>query len=522
MDSQLLERFVRLLATQTGIVTRIPERSTLVKILHERRRALSLDTLERYYAMLAPQRPDGALTIAQTKEWQALAIEITTGESYFFRDRGQFNLLETELLPAAIAARRREQAELGAARPTLKIWSAGCSTGEELYSLTILLTRLLPDWERWDLQLVGTDINVEFLRAARQGCYTNWSFRQVPAGVRERHFQAVSGGRRWQIDPKFRQLVQFRYGNLLADSFAGPAFQDCDLIVCRNVFIYFSTPAIACVLEKFKTRLRSGGYLLCGHTELRDCDTSGLTTHLFPASLVYQRPGEGIATTPTIVPPVPATVPPLSTTELSGMLAFDRSLYLAPPFPMPVATAAIAIAPPPAISAVPLKEIAKPAQDAAPTTTLERAEALLQAGDAEAALAVAEQLPPTYATLLTLARARADRGYLERAEAAARQASECDPEAIAPLEVLAHIAEERGDLALAKRYWRQVIYLDPEAIVAYLELAAILQREGNVTAAQKQQSAARELLAALPPTEPVDCGCGRPERLAAQLLRQLG
>ena len=534
MDNQLLDRFVHLLVAQTGIVMREPDRPALAKKIRERMQALALDSLERYYAMLQPAL-DGTLSLAQTQEWQALAMRITTGESYFFRDRGQFNLLETELLPTAIAA-QRQQAERNGTKPKLKIWSAGCSTGEELYSLAILLTQLLPDWERWNLQLVGTDINLEFLQAARRGCYTNWSFRQVSPGVRERYFQPANG-RRWEINPNIRKLARFRYGNLLADDFREPAFQDCDLIVCRNVFIYFSAPAIACVLEKFKANLRPDGYLLCGHAELRDCNLKGLSTRVFPASMVYQRQGNDAATSPQIVSqaiptlagaPSPSFAPALLTAlpitlpkfaKVPPVSAAERPINsrLTPPAIAPSMKPKRAIE-----AALPEIDLESAVASVESKDSWERVEALLQEGETEAALALAERLPPTLATLLLLASSYADRGDLDRAERSARAANRQDADAIAPLQVLAHIAEERGNLVLAKRYWRQINYLNPDAIVAYLELAAILQREGNPTGAQKQLLAARELLEARQPTESIDCGHGRPERTAAWLLQHLG
>lgn len=533
MDSQLLDRFVQLLAAQTGIVTREPDRLMLAKKIRARMSVLDLERPEHYYAMLKPSA-SGTLTVAQTQEWQALAMRITTGESYFFRDRGQFNLLETELLPAAIAARRRQQAEKNLARPTLKIWSAGCSTGEELYSLAILLVKLIPDWERWDLQLTGTDINLEFLQAARQGGYSDWSFRQVLPEMRSRFFQPTTR-KQWRISPNIRKLARFRYGNLLADDFRQPIFQDCDLIVCRNVFIYFSTAAISRVLEKFKANLRPGGHLLCGHTELHDCNTEGLTAQMFPASMVYQREAINSTDVGAIAPtirkstttpwqPRPSDSSPL-TTPAWAPFKLAKTPILSP----------VAVSESPAVATLPARsltiaspgELAAPAaknlvRAAKPEATWEQAEALFEAGETEAALAIAERLPPTFATLLAIAGARADRGQLDRAEGAALEAKQQAPEAIAPIQILAHIAEERGDLALAKRYWRQAVYLKPEAIAPYLELAAILQREGNAMGAQKQRAIARELLEARLPSESIDCGRGRPERTASWLLRYLG
>ena len=465
---------------------------------------LSLD-LEAYYALVQPSS-SGILSLEQSREWQALISSIVIGESYLFRDSGQFELLERNLLPAIITARRHIAGD-ASKRLTLKIWSAGCSTGEEIYSIALVLNRILPSHEKWDLQLVGTDINPNFLAIARQATYGNWSFRQVPPEIREHYFQPAAKNR-WQLLPRYRKLVRFERGNLLSDKFATPLFQDCDLIICRNVFIYFETAAIARVLETFQTRLRPGGFLLCGHAELRDCDTSQLKTHLFPESVVYQRQdGNEIAaiTPPSWAPPVP---PPPSQVPISP----PRGASL----PLKIPSGAE-----PALN-LSQTPILKP-ENVAPSepSPRERAEAYLQAGDLPTALAIAEGLPQAFALLLEIARGSANFGQLELAERASHLARQQDPDAIAPLQLLAHIFEEKGDLVTAKHYWRQVIYLKPQAIFAYLELAGILQREGNAAGADRQRATARELLSRLSPTQTIDCGFDRPELTAAQLLRQL-
>ncbi len=473
MNDRLLDRFVRLIGVQTGISVRAADRALLAKKIRARMRALSLQDPERYWNLLQPQ-PSGTLSPERAREWQLFIPAIVTGESYLFRDRGQFDLLERELLPKAIAARRVAQST--STKPTLKIWSAGCATGEELYSIAITLARILPDWESWDLQLVGTDINPQYIRSARQGIYGKWSFRQVPHEIRERYFRPVAG-ERWEILEHLHRLVRFERGNLLKDRFDAPIFWDCDAIVCRNVFIYFETAAIAAVLKTFKSRLRPGGYLICGHAELHGCDTSGLATIVFPTSVIYQRVRQQRANADPAIPTIASS--PAQTTR-----------------------------------ALPVRQ---PATKAAPEATARKSPQVHEDTYREPAASAA----PSRAALLASACDRADRGLLDLAESDARAAYECDPDATAPLALLAYIAEERGDRAAAKRYWRQVLYLEPQAIAAYLELAAISQHEGNFLAARRQQLAARELLETYPPDRAIDCGFGRPTLTAAQLLQNL-
>jgi chemotaxis protein methyltransferase CheR len=140
---------------------------------------------------------------------QALAQQLSVGETYFFRGPAAFGVLEHELLPPLIVRRRH-----GTRR--LRIWSAGRCTGEEAYSLAIVLKRLIPDIADWDIDILGTDIHPGFLARAEAGVYGDWTFRGVPRAVRRAHFQPL-GGRREAVMPALRRLTRFCFGNLAQD-----------------------------------------------------------------------------------------------------------------------------------------------------------------------------------------------------------------------------------------------------------------------------------------------------------------
>ena len=133
-------------------------------------------------------------------EW--LASHLTVGETYFFRERRNIDVLEQQILPELL--RERAQTERH-----LRIWSAGCCSGEEHYSLAMLLDQLLPDFETWNLTILATDINPQFLRKAAQGdIYGAWSFRDTPGWLRERYFTKRQDGR-FEIQPRIRRLVRW-------------------------------------------------------------------------------------------------------------------------------------------------------------------------------------------------------------------------------------------------------------------------------------------------------------------------
>jgi chemotaxis protein methyltransferase CheR len=140
---------------------------------------------------------------------ELLASHLAVGETYFFREPAMFEALEHEVLPPLVASRR-------STGKSLRIWSAGCCSGEELYSLAIVLERTIPDLQDWNLTLLGTDIQPQFLHKARHGLYRDWSFRNVPDWIRQRYFSRDEEGNH-AIAPALRRRVTFDYLNLITD-----------------------------------------------------------------------------------------------------------------------------------------------------------------------------------------------------------------------------------------------------------------------------------------------------------------
>ncbi len=197
-----------------------------------------------------------------TPELEFLIAGITVGESYFFRDEESMSLLREELLPQLIAQKR------ASGNLSLRIWSAGCSMGQEIYTLAMMLEDLLPDRKDWNLHLLATDINTKALRHAIQGQYDTWSFRAMPAAVRDRFFIPV--GREFEIRPALRQCVKFAYLNLAEDPFPSVLGEThhMDLILCRNVFIYLAPQVVHHIMARFADTLVDDGLLLVGPSDL--------------------------------------------------------------------------------------------------------------------------------------------------------------------------------------------------------------------------------------------------------------
>lgn len=210
--------------------------------------------------------------------WVDFVDRITTAETYFFRDLGQMELLRQRILP------RLSQEAPG--RP-LRIWSAGCSSGEELYSLAMLLDSTATAGEFW-----GTDINPVVLQMARDGRYRERSLRGLPESHAASYLRENNGV--YQVLPRLKQRCRFLAHNLLLPSASLGLF---DLIVCRNVLIYFQRARIPQVLNHFFSSLRPGGFLLTGHGELMGLDIP-FEVLTYPESVVYRKAQASIKTQP--------------------------------------------------------------------------------------------------------------------------------------------------------------------------------------------------------------------------------
>lgn len=201
------------------------------------------------------------LTTPSSRPLQLLIDHLTIGETYFFRDPAVFAALREHLLPALIAARRDNERRL-------RIWCAGCSTGEEAYSIAIELSRALPDLASWNATVLATDINQHFLRKASNGIYDRWSFRDSVPKEREPYIFANAEGH-FTIAPPIKALVRFTHLNLAGKSYPAPGngTTDIDIIFCRNVLMYLQPERAQAVLLRLCDALRPDGWLIVSNVE---------------------------------------------------------------------------------------------------------------------------------------------------------------------------------------------------------------------------------------------------------------
>jgi chemotaxis protein methyltransferase CheR len=221
----------------------------------------------------------------QTSQLEILAAHLTVGETYFFRDKSAFSALETAVLPELINARRHGQKHL-------RIWSAGCCTGEEPYSIAILLKKMLADLDTWSITILATDINPWFLKKASAGAYTDWSFRDTPKWMRQKYFLQCADGR-FEVPFELRKMVTFSSLNLAGGLYPSPLNNSAamDLILCRNVLMYFAPEQASRVMDGLRGSLAEGGWLLVGQSETSHVPRAELTTVKFPGVVFYRKAG---------------------------------------------------------------------------------------------------------------------------------------------------------------------------------------------------------------------------------------
>lgn len=413
-----------------------------------------------------------------TKSRQEILVSrLTVGETYFFRDRNAFDALESQILPPVIEARRNEDRRL-------RIWSAGCSTGEEAYSVAILLQRLIPDLHDWRITILATDLNSLSLSRALHGEYGEWSFRGTPKWFKDRYFQRTAAGR-FRICDTIGKMVTFAPLNLATDTF--PSMRNntnaMDIIFCRNVLMYFSPEQAGKVVEKFRRSLLPGGYLLVSPCEVSPSLFYGFETVYHNDALFYRKQDGDVLTA--TVPPAVAPVPDFSPApgivpgvwEETPAYAVPSGL-LSPPASENVEEQSAALAYERAMEFYKRGDYGKAIADLAP---------LFSEG--------ADVSSPFFAKGAALmAQAFANQGNSDAAVEWMERAITADKLNPRHYYLRAMFFQERGDDPAAISSLKKAIYLDGDFVLAYFALGNLTLRTGKRKEAAKHLKTAASLL----------------------------
>jgi chemotaxis protein methyltransferase CheR len=406
------------------------------------------------WLLLAP------LTKAQV---EILASHLSVGETYFFRDEKLFELLESRIFPELIQKRRD-------AGRHLRIWSAGCASGEEPYSVAILLRRMLHDIDDWNLTILATDINPSFLRKASQGVYGEWSFRGVPSWIKERYFRRTVQDR-FEILADMRKHVTFSYHNLAEDQY--PSLLNntnaMDIILCRNVLMYFAGDRQREVVNKFHHCLVDGGCLFVSPTEISTALFSPFVPVSFPGATLYRKD-------------LSATVSPACRMPREP-LPFQAASEALPSIP----DAAPALPLPDANAGTPAVEPVKPEDRTGfvrtPVDPYQEALAAYERGcyaEAEVqATALLSRTDNHAPALALLSRLRANAGLLPEARELCEKAVAADKLNPGYHYLLAMVLQELGDPHESAASLKRALYLDQNFALAHFSLGNLSLRQGK-------------------------------------------
>lgn len=383
-------------------------------------------------------------------EWAALETEITIGETFFFRYAEQFTALRETILPDILQRKAQDK--------RIRIWSAGCATGAEPYSIAILLSQMLGEAiGDWRISILGGDINAAFLETARKGQFGRWALRAVSDADRAQWFTETARNT-WTLKSPYRGLVRFERQNLL--DLLGPAppleLTEFDLILCRNVLIYFHHEVVEQLVGALGSRLAADGWLLLGHAEPNPAFGKILDVTQLPGTVAY-RPAD---------PERPAAPGP----------SFEA--FAAPePEPAP----GLAQAPPPRWRPTP---IPTPVPTAAPPEAAPIAE------------------------LVEAVRRLADAGDYLAAEAACRQALALAPEGPALHLHDGLVLRALGRPGPAEAAFKRALYLDRGFALAHYHLGLLLLDRGRSKAAARSLKTAAQIAGTVPADTRLAHGAG--------------
>jgi chemotaxis protein methyltransferase CheR len=474
----------RLLASQLGLRFDDDRLELLSEVLAERTAASGAPSPDAYLARLAS---------GDDEELDALAERLTVGETYFFRNANDIEAFARAALPDRIRARAGER--------RLRLLSAGCSSGEEPYTLAMLV-RDEPRLSGWDVRVHGFDVNPTAVARARAGRYSSWSLRQTSPELRARFFEPA--GREFRVVDDVKAIVALEQRNIVADDAALWPAHAYDVVFCRNVLMYLAPEAMRAVVARLASALVPGGYLFLGHAEtLRGVSTE---FHLRQAhgAFYYQSRVAGEqppAALPWLTRPreaegsAPAAPPPRRAAREGGPREGGRSGWYQTIRDSTERIAALARAPA-AASAPP----AAPAPGRLSAARVLGALELLERERFREALETLGAGPPEAErdvdALLLRAVLLATSGELERAEAVCARVFLLDELNAEAHYVRALCREHAGDPAGAAEHDRYAQYLDPTFAMPRLHLGLLARRGGDLDRARRELSRALALLAA--------------------------
>ena len=403
---------------------------------------------------------------------EILSSHLTVGETHFYRDKPIYDSLEKFILPEIINARKKQGRYI-------RIWSAGCSSGEEPYSVAILLHKMLPDITDWNISIIATDINQKALESARKGIYRKWSFRTTPEWMKDGYF-IKNKEDSYTITPSIKNMVSFSYHNLAKDPFPSLINNTTamDIIFCRNVIMYFHPKLAHRIIHLFHRSLIDGGWLIVSGSEGYMVHRSRFVTVSFPDAIFFRK-----------------DLSKSGEIETTGTTKTDFTAELDTTLPIPGSTPTAATGK----KESGIRQIRSPAlHTSSETDAVRQASVLYSQGnyqDAESILTEylsSDKENPEAVSLL--AKIFSNRGQFDKATELCLKGIEADKCNPAFYYLLGLIYREQGKTDEAISSLHSSIYLDSAHVLSHYLLGSILFQQGDVKRAGKYFNNALSLL----------------------------
>lgn len=469
------KKYQDLLLRRSGLYYPEGKKDVLARVLLGAMRQSPSKSLDDYFELLSNQP-------STHPEWDRLVSELTIGETYFFRNKGHFNCLSQHILPAIISQRAQTNRRI-------RIWSAGCATGEEPYSIAMLLREMIPNLEEWNILILATDINRDALNRAYKGTFSPWSFRNVEKYYIDRFF--VQQGKMYNIKDEIRQMVYFKYLNLVEDHY--PSLSNntsgMDVIFCRNVTIYFSEEVTKMVVGKLFDSLVNGGWLIPGASEPNMVTYQNFENKNFPGAVVFQKP----------------LALPRNTTPIQTGKKITASQVFTIPTPQPKPANENGCKPP-----------------AEPQDPFQAALELLDANRVDEAIArlneKVSQHPDYTPALCLLGKLFANKGDMDKALYWFDKAIEKDRLQPVLYFFLSNIYQGHGKIQEAIEALKKTLFLDPNFILAHYTLGRLYLQQGKNDLANRSLRNVQRLLENKPNEELIPEGDGMVAGHLAELV----
>lgn len=390
-----------------------------------------------------------------------LASHLTISETYFWREPQVFNALTDHILPELIGSKKKGE-------KSLRIWSAGCSTGEEPYSVAIALHKTLPKIKDWNIKILATDINPKSINKAGLGIYGPWSFRNTPQWLTDRYFLTLED-RKFEIIPEIKKMVTFSCLSLTHDDIYSAIGDKMDIIFCRNVLMYFTPEWVTRISQNLFHSLSEDGWFIVSSSEMSSQVFPQFTAVNFPGAVLYNKAKNGHDHKLSSISFPKEKIQPLKHSTLSPLLPFTPS---------------------------PVHHL----QSIQPSSTFQPVQPLIPSpchpippSDIQQ-----PQTAPEEFTKIFAIRHLADQGYLSEALFLCNNAISTEKLGLAFYFMRASILQEMGKRDEAIASLKKAIYIDQNYIMGHFTLGNLFSQEGNIKNAKRYFNNTLNLLSKYP------------------------